>query len=317
MRTACRFGALIRSYLVGCRGGQPSSSLPFAVLVSALLVCLSVLECNAEDPAGWIHKKVEFEDPLPPGMPVKVVNLYGDVRVKGIVDDHLPVFGILQKRNDTAFDPRVEIKHCDDVSTVTVLAGGAENEIEGSVTSRELGFRVDLTVFIPPASDVSVETRNGLIKIKGVKRDVFAKSVMGGIEISTPGSVRAETRGGDMLVAFKPCKQPSRSDLKTLTGDVSVVFPRPVDVVAALRTSGTISTDFSIDIEKQIDSRFKTAKVRISESSSGARGCLHRTIRRILNPFRNLSHVVVESNLGAISLRAPATEWKKAKRNGE
>ncbi|MDP6848392.1 MAG: hypothetical protein QGI24_06355 [Kiritimatiellia bacterium] len=297
-------------FVVAVTAGACSFSTLLASLVFLLGLPPGVIVA-ADDAGGWVQERLEFEDPLPPGTPVKVVNHYGDVRVKGIKDDHLPVFAVLQKRTDTAFNPRVEIKH-GEISTVTVVAGGAEGRSTGSSVVKDPGFRVDLAVFIPPASDVSVETGNGLIKVKGPKKRISATSVMGNITLYPYDQVIAETRDGTIQTMFKSGDWSGDSSFKTLTGDIWVRLPRPVDAKADVMTSGEIATDFSMDIKRPLRSRMKSGNARISESKNGRRGPLARGLRRIINPFRRVPTVEIESNIGSVHLQAWFAEWKES-----
>ena len=301
-RSCCHF------FNAGIAGASSFCAIAFSLVI--LVILLPAAQGAADDAGEWVQERLEFEDPLPPGTPVTVVNRYGDVRVKGIKDDHLPIFAVVQKRTDSSFEPRIEIKH-GSTSTVTVLAEDPQKKTKVAEGIESPGFRVDLAVFVPVGSDVSVETGNGLIKVKGPKKRIEAKSVMGNIELYPYDQVEATTREGAIRTMYRGGDWSGNSSFKTLAGDIWVRLPRPVDAKANVRTSGEIATDFSMDIKRPLRSRVKSGKARISESRNGRRGLLAKGLRRIINPFRQTPVIKIESDIGSVHLQAWFAEWNE------
>ncbi|MCU0302721.1 MAG: DUF4097 domain-containing protein [Thermoanaerobaculales bacterium] len=156
--------------------------------------------------AGLVRaeRTVEQSWPLPAGGRVEISNIAGSVEVVGWSGDQVEISGRLG----------------DGVKDLEVVPSGSRLviEVEQERHSRR-GGEADLTVRIPAAADLEVETVSADISVEGLAGEVGLESVSGRIEISgTPSGLEAASVSGDVVATSTA----GRAELESVSGDVIV-----------------------------------------------------------------------------------------------
>ena len=104
-----------------------------------------------------------------------------------------------------------------------------------------------------------------LIEAKGLQSDFVAVSEKGDIRFrSIKGKVSAKTSRGSISAALENSVTEEAQQFSTITGDIEVYLWEDADMSVKIKTSGEISTDFTIGIEHhrfQEPGKHATAKV--------------------------------------------------------
>ncbi|MFI8195546.1 DUF4097 family beta strand repeat-containing protein [Streptomyces sp. NPDC085942] len=132
-------------------------------------------------------------------------------------------------------------------SSVEVGVVGAEavvSNIGGRTEIRSVGGDATLVGLTGPVRGHSV---SGALEAQGVTGDLRFHSVSGGLTVidGAGPSVRADSVSGDMVLDLAPLDTPANVWLTTVTGEIAVRLPHPVDArVEANTATGSVSNAF-------------------------------------------------------------------------
>jgi hypothetical protein len=248
---------------------------------------------RADDPvdAGWTLRDDRTVHPLKAGTPVSITNLVGDVRVREVPDPTLTIVAMIQQHRD---DPRIAIvrKGATLPCQVEALFPGAPPE---GLYPPGRSARVDLTVFVPPGSPVSIATAGGRLEAKGLTGDVTARSDTGKILVRTPGLIDAASRRGDVDVQIRQLGRGRVFRICSEAGKVSVRLPAAGAATVRAATTGRIASDFSMAVVRPTTSAHKHATIQFGTSALG---------RRLYGWALRRSRVEIESEHGDVSVLA-------------
>lgn len=215
------------------------------VAVACLLLPLAGMDLAADagekknspppEPEVFIESE-RREISLPQEATLRVVNLLGDVRARGTEADQLSVISVIQRFRPDQDDARVAIEEKEGRVEVTTHFPSAIAE----ATDRGLAGRIDVTILVPSGARMEVETKAGLIEVKGVGRDLQARSRSGRIRVSTSQGVSAHSESGLVGVTLRDpgAERPAR--LTTRSGDIRADFPEDPLPALFARTGGAI-----------------------------------------------------------------------------
>ena len=145
------------------------------------------------------------------------------------------------------------------------------------VTSMNIHYYVQ----VPAQTDLTLETSNGDLQVKGTSGDIDGQTVNGGVEVrsvsgpvevsttngnirlaSVSGSARAETTNGEVAAELTRVGGSGRIELTTTNGDVNVILPDPVRATLdAMTTNGRVRVGYPI--ERESGSTARTLRGRI------------------------------------------------------
>ncbi len=227
--------------------------IPFAALASA-----------PRAPGDWVIERQEWSEVVAEGQAVSVTNRFGDVRLRGIDEARFSGLGMVQHH---ALDPRqaaiVISRDADGVHLEVRWNDGDQLPQEAPEAWRKR--RVDLTVYVPAAAALQLQTLDGTIWAEDLQGDVEVESKTGDVEIKTRGSLRGGTDHGKLWTTFVGAGWARPAQLETVTGEIQVQLPRQTRVRALLETRGDITTDYSIRIEKEPGSGLKKGEAVIGK----------------------------------------------------
>lgn len=118
-------------------------------------------------------------------------------------------------------------------------AGGFMNR----VMKRSTDATVNLTVEVPPGTNIDVSTVNGGLEITA-QAPVLAKTVNGSVHVATAiGPVSAATVNGSVDVRMTTLGGPGDVRAETTNGDASAYVPEKLDASVTLRTTNGSATN--------------------------------------------------------------------------
>lgn len=198
---------------------------------------------SAASTADWRIERSDRVEKVAPGAAVTVENLHGDIRVRSGGSGELAVHGVLQHAGG---EPplRIELVAAQGGWLVRVAAAEAVAAREGPAR------RVDLTLGLPADSPLTLRAAGGLVEARGFSAALAAETSTGEIRLRGSGAVDLRSERGAIRVAFHPKAPGAPSRLETLTGDIEVELPPGADVEARLETQGSLTTDFSLEVER-------------------------------------------------------------------
>lgn len=252
--------------------------LPGTVTLATLLGLAAILALPAppakgqtaqeQDPFAppepeWTIERFRWTGAVEGGTLVTVTNEFGDIRTRSSESAEIDVSAVIQKREDLEAEAEVSVVESEAGVLVEVRFPEASIDPGLLAPGRRPDRRVDLVVFLPTGAELDARTVRGLIEAKGLGGAARLRSERGDLVVRTTSSVDARTEHGSIAVVLRGLRWPSPPRLETLTGDIRLELPRSIDAVAHLSTRGEITTDYSIDIER--DGLLRTGVATIGE----------------------------------------------------
>ncbi|MGA4839648.1 DUF4097 family beta strand repeat-containing protein [Streptomyces sp. G45] len=130
------------------------------------------------------------------------------------------------------------------VEVGVISAGAVITGIEDHAAVRSITGDATLVGLTGP---VRTESFSGNVEAQGVTGDLRFESVSGDLTVfeGTGPSVRAQSVSGSMIVDLDPVGDPTDIGLTSVSGEIAVRLPHPVDAdVRADTASGSVSCDF-------------------------------------------------------------------------
>jgi hypothetical protein len=177
-----------------------------------------------------------------------------------------PEVQVTARKTARRSDPEsVKVEVVEHAGGVTICAvyppvDGRPNECApgkgGRMSTRDNDVKVEFSVRVPAGVRMVGRTVNGGITASGLKGDVEAYSVNGGVEVETAGLAEARTVNGGITVRAGRADWTGRAAFETVNGSISVTLPPDVNTdVEAKTVNGSIDTDFPITVQGKIGRR--------------------------------------------------------------
>ena len=212
-----------------------------------------------EPPSEWTTRHTRADYTLKSATPVFITNLVGDVRVRGTLAAELTVITVTQKKNADPQEPIIEVGHL----TPAHVNVSFPEELPPGVYDFSGQRRVDLTVFVPSGSPVSITTGSGLIDARGAPGEVTACSDTGPIRVSTKGVITARSQRGNITAVIGDLGRGRHYRLASEAGQVTVRRRREGAALVTAETSGSVASDFSMVVQQKPTSTVKQAKIQV------------------------------------------------------
>lgn len=236
--------------------------LGFLPLALAGFLPSAALAAAVQDAGAWLVERNEVRHEVAEHRAVTVRNPWGNVVVRPGDEEELLVLSLAQRHRD---DPRVSaVTFGEEGDSVVVRVEYPEIAIAEPVGEWERR-RVDLTVLVPPESSLTVVTEDDDIEVKGVHGPFSATSVRGAIRALVGGRVEASTEHGELAVHFLNTAWSGPSRLTTRTGPITAELPAGGAARVSFRTSGSLTTDYSVTIDRDPASGLKTGTAAVGE----------------------------------------------------
>jgi hypothetical protein len=139
---------------------------------------------------------VEFHsDKLSPGQPIRIENHWGNIEVRSkSTPGSFDVTAAVQRiGHDAPAPPRFRQRIVDGVAELVVEFPGARIEPSRS-------GRVDLAVFVPAGSPLTLDARDGLVKAKKVANPLTVRTTSGPVQVINDGSIDVRSESGRVQI---------------------------------------------------------------------------------------------------------------------
>lgn len=213
---------------------------------------LSVAPSRAQEAADF-----NWEGALPAGKTLEVLGINGQIEAGPAAGGTASVRAIKEaKRGANPEDVTVAVtEHAGGVRICAVYPtkdGGRttcdEDGIHGRMEDNDV--EVDFVVSVPTGVRFHARTVNGEIEADGLRGDVEAESVNGGIKVSGTGTVEAETVNGQIDAGIGSDSWSGTLSFETVNGQISVRLPASVGAeVEAETVNGGLTSDFPLTMQ--------------------------------------------------------------------
>lgn len=238
-----------------------------------LLPALPVLPQADEAPEPeWLLHALEEAAVIAEGDVLSFAHLRGDVRIEATNTTRLHVKALAQYRAD---DPRVPA-----IRLVTEKAATASPEpthhrlsvdfavLEVAENEAWAKRRIDVALLVPVGLELRIETGDGLIEVEKVAARANLISEHGEIAYDGTGDLVAHSERGSLRALLRQTGDAHTVTLSTLTGDIRCTLLEGANARVALTTRGPITTDYSLDIDREAGSPLKKARALIGKGGS-------------------------------------------------
>jgi hypothetical protein len=183
----------------------------------------------------WLDtSRREFE--LPADSLLRVSNYMGDVRARSSGDDKLLLVVVTQRFEADQNDAEVEASEMPGGLSITTHYPSA---VAGKKNGRLAG-RIDISLLIPAGRSLEIETRHGLIEVKGVDRDLVAETGSGNLRITSARSVSARTVDGEIRTALRHPAPEHPARFESRGGSIRIDFLDVPELPIRATTGGEI-----------------------------------------------------------------------------
>lgn len=236
----------------------------------------------AVDADGWQIERSTLSRPLGTQTEFVVNNPHGDIRCRVGAVDKIEVIANAQRIAGDPFEPEIRFEPVgESLQLIVAFDSGGNDPTAQTIEMRRR--RIDLTLIVPVEAALMLTTQGGLLEAKGVEGELIARTQNGDMVISSAGRVDARSEHGSIKLDLKSVAGKELPQLETVTGDIELWLPDGVDLNVFAQTEGVISTDFSVEIER--DSRLKRARAKLGRGGNTLR---IKSIRGAVQLFQSL-----------------------------
>ncbi|MGB8634758.1 MAG: hypothetical protein WCD66_04215 [Rhodanobacteraceae bacterium] len=208
---------------------------------------------------------------------VRIVNYHGDIRVKRHDEDTVAIHAVIQ-RLPPSF-ARLQLHARRDNGVLQIETGYAKR-IDPATPGR-----IDLAVFLPSATAVSLETRADRIVVGAREGITEATSSSGRISASSRGRLVLHSESGSIQAAALGGHWQGESRIETRSGQIVLLVPTFGGITLDASTGARLSTDFGLSVHRQPDgnmrahARYGDGKSRLLVNSADGEVILEQLVR--------------------------------------
>lgn len=234
--------------------------------LGALLLCAAAAtgQPSLED---WRSEPLSWRGEVAAGAPIVLINEHGDLRIRGKPNAELEIVGYRQR-------------HADDTRGITVvpapegggwrlevkMAGEAGEEVPEDWSRR----RVDLTVYVPWTSPLTARTAGGVLEARDLRATLRAETDSGELVAGSARDLVVKSGSGAVQATLQEPGWSSTATIETRSGPVTVWAHPDADVAVTLETRGTLTTDFTLEVER-LDPSLRRARARLGGATGTVR----------------------------------------------
>lgn len=167
---------------------------------------------------------------------LRIVNLWGDVHLKQQDGTSLQTYAVIQRIGPGALMPRIELSISGDLAELDVDYASAHPPGTSG--------RVDIAVYLPPLTDLEVETDHGRVRGSGIKANLKARTNSGFVLGSATGRLEIRSKSGDIRVKQIGGKWKGDAFLISESGLIELLIPPESEVRISAQTDTGISQEF-------------------------------------------------------------------------
>ncbi|HEX8286319.1 MAG TPA: DUF4097 family beta strand repeat-containing protein [Pyrinomonadaceae bacterium] len=232
-------------------------TLTFVVATLAALAAFAQGPAAGAAPAPQQQGEFRWHEPLAAGRVIEIKGINGNVEATPASGGEVEVVAVKRGRRSNPDEVRIEVvRHGDGVTICAVYPapeGRQPNTCSAGPNDRSHvqnnDVSVNFTVRVPAGVRFTGKTVNGRVEAEGLSADVEARTVNGGVNVSTTGLARATTVNGSIRVVMGRADWADELEFKTVNGGIDLSVPASLSTqVQAKTVNGDISTDFPITV---------------------------------------------------------------------
>jgi hypothetical protein len=227
---------------------------------------------------------------LPGGKAIEIKGINGNIDAQPSNGNQIEV--IAHKKSRRSDVGAVQIKVVEHQGGVTICAQyptedggytpcepGEMPKQSGRSETRKNDVSVDFEVRVPEGVNLNARTVNGEISAKSLMSNVIARTVNGGIEISTTGYADATTVNGGITAKLGSANWTGLLHFTTVNGEIAIDVPANVSTdVEAQTLNGSIVSDFQLNLETTKSWKYLRGKI-----GTGGRELVLKTLNGSIN----------------------------------
>jgi len=228
------------------------------------IATLTLLAAGLAIPGRRAAAQNEFhwKGKLAPGKAIEIKGVNGDVH--GVAGGgEVEVTALKHGRKSDPDEVKIEVvEHGDGVTICAVYPSGGrrENSCEpgegGHMSTHDNDVQVDFTVRVPAGVRFVGRTVNGDVEAANLASDVDARTVNGGIRLSTSGYAEAETVNGSIVASLGRANWSDGLAFSTVNGGITLDLPANLSTeVRASTVNGDIQSDFPLMVTGKLGPR--------------------------------------------------------------
>jgi hypothetical protein len=199
---------------------------------------------------------------------VRIVNLWGGVNLRAGDGNEIVITTAGQRHKDDPREPEIRVGTTP--SGVAIELGfNDEHDVEERLDWRDR--RIDVGVAVPDALEVAIRVDDDDIEVRDLAGFADLESTSGDISFKGPAGLRARSGSGSVFAQFRRSDWSRPAEVTTRTGAIRVEFLEGASVNAVVETRGPITTDFTVEIERERGSRLKRGTAVIGDGGQTVR----------------------------------------------
>jgi hypothetical protein len=193
-------------------------------------------------PDARVGRMPQWYAELPEGVPVEIDNPHGSVFVRyNRGGRRVGISGTIQRLGTTPLVEDIRIEHGAEGVSLTVRYPQADASTATNPYGRP--GRVDLSVLVPEGNPLRVRTRDGAVSGKRLRSDLDIETDSGDIEFFTTGTLRAQSRSGNISLTLSSNKWRQPVELSTQEGTIRLQLPVTAATELRVQTDGALQAD--------------------------------------------------------------------------
>ncbi len=228
--------------------------------IGCLLVGLTLLGVGASqalaepDLSDWRIEQDRSSHPVGADGEVRIVNLRGGVNLRAGDGDLVVISTVSQRHLDDPREPQVDVEDLPNGVSVEVRFDDGANIDEKTEWRNR---RIDIGVSVPKGVALSIRTGDGDIEVLDLAGRADLETTTGDITFKGPGGLQARSDSGAVFAQFRRSDWSEPVSIETSTGDIRAEFLEGAAATAKIETRGSISTDFTVSIDRSPGSLHK------------------------------------------------------------
>jgi len=218
--------------------------------VCAFVLSMTVAAVAAQDVADpdehWQKITETYFEKVGQAARVVVENPHGNIWVRfGGYEDQVEIIATEQRLEPEL--PRLVVARKNAGEDLHVSVVSEKPDVPSPADRRD---RIDLVLFVPIGRRVELSTTDDDIAVKGLKGDLAINTIKGNVTLrKISGAVNVRSERGQVTALLESAVTELNQHFESTTGDIEVTVYEDAAHDVAIATSGTISTDFSLEIE--------------------------------------------------------------------
>lgn len=214
--------------------------------------------------SDWLLNSLSESFEVAEGVTLRVEHPWGDVRVEAGTSDRLHVTALAQYHRDDPRAPSIRLSEGDSGPELVVEFAFGEIAEDPAWPKR----RIDLGLLVPPGVAIDVRTDRGLIEVKKIEARSRLVSDRGDIVYDGTGSIDARSERGAVRALLRRTGGGRSAEISTLTGDIRCILLEGATADVTLETRGPVTTDYSLEIDRERGSPLKKGRIRLGEGGT-------------------------------------------------